>query len=179
MRENIAYLGLGSNLGDRWANLKSVVRLLNAPNQGVRVIRSSRVYETEPWGLAGQPRFLNCALQAATSLPPFPLLRRLKEVEDAVGRKPGPRYGPRVADLDILLYGGLTLDETAEGMALQVPHPRLHLRSFALVPLAELVPEYVHPLLDQTIGSLAQKVDGLEGLTLLGPLPVSNTEPHD
>ena len=169
MRETTAYLGLGSNLGDRWANLRSAIQLLDTPNLGVRVVRASRVYETEPWGLAGQPRFLNCAVQAATSLPPFPLLRRLKQVEAAVGRASGPRYGPRVADLDILLYGGLTLDE----LELQVPHPRLHLRAFALVPLAELIPTYVHPLLDQTIGGLAQNVEGLEGLIQLGPAPTS------
>ncbi len=166
MNGTTIYLGLGTNLGDRWSNLRSAVQLLETPNRRVRVIRASRVYETESWGLTGQPKFLNCVLEAATSLTPYPLLRRVKEVEAVLGRNPGPRYGPRVIDLDILLYGELILNEPE----LQVPHPRLHLRAFALVPLAELVPGYVHPMLHQTIDRLAQSVDGLEGVTALGPL---------
>ena len=109
---------------------------------------------------------MNCAAEITTALDPYLLLQRTKKVEEELGRQPGPRYGPRTIDLDILLYG----DQSLDGPVLQVPHPRLHLRAFALVPLAELVPSIIHPILNETIGQLAESVEGLEGLKPLGPL---------
>ena len=163
-----AYLGLGSNLGCRRRNLAAALELLAATPGGViRIAAVSPVYETAPWGLAEQPAFLNCAAAIHTTLTPPQLLRRAQAVENALGRQPGgPRYGPRLIDVDILLYGAAVVDEPE----LQLPHPRLHLRAFALIPLAALAPEYPHPLLGQTIGQLAQAVDGPEGVQPAGEL---------
>ena len=101
-----AYLGLGSNLGDRPGNLARAVRLLDSA-AGVQVGKCSSIYETEPWGLLDQPRFLNCALQITTVLAPGPLLELAKSIEQEMGRQPGPRYGPRPIDIDILLFDNL------------------------------------------------------------------------
>lgn len=163
-----AYLGLGSNLGCRRRNLAAALELLAATPGGViHIAAASPVYETAPWGLAEQPAFLNCAAAIQTTLPPPQLLRRAKAIEDELGRQPGgPRYGPRLIDVDILLYGAIVMDEPE----LQLPHPRLHLRAFALIPLAALAPEYPHPTLGQTIGQLAQAVDGPEGVQPAGEL---------
>ncbi len=158
----LAYLGLGSNLEPRRQNLASALRMLDEPGGGIRVSRRSRLYETAPWGVTGQPDFLNCAVEIVTTLQPYPLLRRAKEIEDTLGRQPGPRFGPRVIDVDILLYGGLILDEPD----LQIPHPRLHLRAFALIPLAELAPSLQHPALGLTIKELAEDAEGREGVRL-------------
>ena len=163
MNSVTAYLGLGSNLGDRLKNLADVLELLDRPLEGVSVSRASGIYETEPWGLPRQPKFLNCALEVTTALPPLGLLQKAKEVEAAIGRKPGPRYGPRVADVDILLYGDLTVEEPD----LQIPHPKLHLRAFVLVPLAELAPAFKHPSLADTVRGLAERAEGKEGVRRL------------
>ena len=131
----VAYVGLGANLGDRDASIRRAAELLGAR-------RVSTVRETEPWGYADQPRFLNAVAELETDEEPRALLDRLLEVERALGRtREGPRYGPRTIDLDLLLYGDLELDEPG----LTVPHPRLHERLFVLEPLAELAPELVVP----------------------------------
>jgi 2-amino-4-hydroxy-6-hydroxymethyldihydropteridine diphosphokinase len=130
-----AYVALGSNLGDREALIHRAAELLG-------VVRLSTIRETEPWGLEDQPRFLNAAAEIETGLPPRALLDRLLEVERELGRtRQGPRYGPRLIDLDLLLYGDESIDEPG----LTVPHPRLHERRFALEPLAELDPRLVVP----------------------------------
>jgi 2-amino-4-hydroxy-6-hydroxymethyldihydropteridine diphosphokinase len=130
-----AYVGLGSNLGDREALIRRAAELLGAS-------RLSTIRETEPWGLEDQPRFLNAAAELETDLPPRALLDRLLEIERELGRtRDGPRYGPRLIDLDLLLYGDELIDEPG----LTVPHPRLHERKFALEPLAELDPGLVVP----------------------------------
>jgi 2-amino-4-hydroxy-6-hydroxymethyldihydropteridine diphosphokinase len=136
-----AYVGLGANLGDRERTLRRALELL-AAEPGIDVAAVSALRETEPVGYLDQPRFLNGAAAVDTDLPPRALLDRLLAVERALGRtREGPRYGPRVVDLDLLLYGGETVDEPG----LSVPHPRLHERRFALEPLAELDPELVLP----------------------------------
>jgi len=160
------YLGLGSNLGSRWDSLRLALVLLEDPRGQIRVLRTSQVYETYPWGFKEQPDFLNCVAEITTELEPDQLLRRAKEVEKDMGRQSGPRYGPRLIDIDILLYG----DQSLERAELEVPHPRLHLRAFALVPLAELVPSLVHPTLKKTIADLAESVEGSERLEPLGAL---------
>ncbi len=127
-----AYVGVGANLGDREATIADAVRLL-----GDEVLGVSRLRETEPWGHADQPPFLNGAILLETDRDPRALLERLLAVERELGRvREGPRYGPRTIDLDLLLYGDLVLDEPG----LELPHPRLHERAFALEPLLDLDP---------------------------------------
>ena len=132
-----AYVGVGANLGDREATIRAAVRLL-----GDDVVAVSRLRETEPWGYADQPPFLNGAILLETGLEPRALLDRLLAVERELGRsRDGPRYGPRTIDLDLLLYGDRVVDEPG----LTVPHPRLHERAFALEPLLDLDPELEIP----------------------------------
>lgn len=128
-----AYLGLGSNLGDRLSNLERAVELL-AAQPGVRVVRSSRVYETDPVGGPPQPEYLNAVIEVATDRPPRELLEACSAVEDTLGRVPTERWGPRAIDVDVLTYG----DETIDDPDLTVPHPRMHERAFVIVPLTEL-----------------------------------------
>ena len=131
----LAYVGLGSNLGDREALIRRAAELIGAR-------RLSTVIETEPWGHVNQPRFLNAAAEVETPLTPRQLLVFLLDVERRLGRERiGPRWGPRTIDLDLLLYG----EDTVEEPDLVVPHPRLTEREFALRPLAELVPSLKIP----------------------------------
>lgn len=128
-----AYLGLGANLGDRLANLQRAVDLL-AEVSGLRVARSSRVYETEPVGGPEQPEYLNAVVEVETDLAPHDLLEACLSVETRMGRVRAEPWGPRTIDVDVLTYGDETIDEPD----LVVPHPRMHERGFVLVPLAEL-----------------------------------------
>ena len=178
-----AYLGLGSNLGCREDNLSQAIRQLGRPKvqtattegqpytptlceaETLKVLRASSVYETAPWGLEDQPDFLNCVVEISTALSPAELLDRAKDVEQEMGRLPGPRFGPRVIDVDILLYGNIVVDQPD----LQIPHPRLHLRAFALIPLDELDCRLTHPKLKVTVAELAAKVGGLEAVKVWGP----------
>lgn len=147
-----AYLGLGTNLGDRLHNLQEAVRLL--PPQA-RPVAFSPIYETPPWGYLDQPPFLNQVIQVETNLAPPQLLAHLKDVETRMGRQANFRYGPRLIDLDILLYDDLIY----ESPNLVIPHPRLHERAFMLVPLADLAAQYHHPSLGVTIAQLLAGVD--------------------
>ena len=142
------YLGLGGNTGDRFANLEAAVRRLR--EEGVRIIGRSSIYRTEPVGLRNQPWFLNQALKVETRLSPEQLLKTAKAVEAGMGRKPGRRNGPRPIDIDILLAG----KRNVRTAGLQIPHPRLAERRFVLVPLAEIAPRAVHPVLRKTIRSI-------------------------
>ena len=126
------WLALGSNLGDRAAYLQAACEAL--PEAGVRLLRASRVAETEPIGVEDQPRFLNQVLEAETSLEPRPLLDTIKAVERQLGRTPGERWGPREIDIDILRYDGLTVDEPG----LHIPHPELQNRPFLLELLEDV-----------------------------------------
>ena len=183
------YLGLGSNLGQREENLVEAIRLLGANRvhtalpsaspeaapaaniDDIQTLRVSSIYETAPWGYDDQPDFLNCVLQARSSLPPVRLLERVKSVEEEMGRQPSVRYGPRPIDVDILLYDDIIVDFPN----LQIPHPRLHQRAFVLIPLAELQRDLVHPVLHTTISELASQVDGQQGVRLWGTLPIGTS----
>lgn len=145
-------LALGSNLGDRLQNLQEAVQML-APE--VQVSRLSSVYETEPWGYAEQPQFLNQVLVAETSLDPHGLLVHLKDIEARLKRETTFRNGPRIIDLDILFYGS----EVIGLPDLTIPHPRLTERAFVLVPLDEIVPDLIHPVVQMTVHDLARRVD--------------------
>ncbi len=144
-----AYVGLGSNLGDRAGNLLLGVRgMLDA---GLRVTRLSSVYETAPVDVPDQPHFLNMVAELVVPLPsPEQLLARLLRIEYAAGRTREIERGPRTLDLDLLLYGDLR----QQTEFLTLPHPRLHERRFVLAPFAELAPDLVHPALHTTIREL-------------------------
>jgi 2-amino-4-hydroxy-6-hydroxymethyldihydropteridine diphosphokinase len=134
------YLSLGSNLGDRVKNLRDAIAVLR--KAGVDVTRISSIYETEPVDYLDQPWFLNIAVEAETELPGVALLKGLRQIEADMGSNKLVPKGPRLIDLDILLYG----DETIKTPELQVPHPRMHLRRFVLEPLAEIAPNVRHPV---------------------------------
>ncbi len=150
------YLALGTNLGDRLANLHAAI---NAFPPSIVHHQSSHIYETPPWGYTDQPAFLNMAVKAETDLDAVSLLKRLKQIEVEVGRVETFRWGPRQIDIDILFYDDLVL----ESESLVVPHPRLHERAFVLVPLADIAPDFVHPVLKKTIKQLLMSVsaDGI------------------
>ena len=138
-RPEIVFLSLGSNVGDREKNLRAAIAAL--PNLGVQLKKVSTIYETEPVDLLEQPWFLNCVVEGETVVPPAVLLKKLRALERQMGSKKLVPRGPRLIDLDILVYGRQTID-TPE---LQVPHPRMHLRRFVLAPLAEIAPDLKHP----------------------------------
>ena len=136
-----AYLGLGSNLGDRAGYIESAHKLLDAGS--VRILRVSSLYETNPVGVTPEsvPDYLNCAAEVETSLSAEALLQYVKQVERDIGRVESYRWGPRAIDIDILLYDDVTVDSEE----LTIPHPRLHERRFALIPLVELNPDLALP----------------------------------
>ncbi|HSO13947.1 MAG TPA: 2-amino-4-hydroxy-6-hydroxymethyldihydropteridine diphosphokinase [Anaerolineales bacterium] len=133
------YLSLGTNIGDRAANLKEAVASL--PPQ-MTVKKKSNVYETPPWGYTEQEAFLNQVMQVTTYLEPEPLLKHLKRLEVALGREPTFRYGPRLIDIDILFYDDLVF----KSPSLIVPHPNVHERGFVLLPMMDIAPDHVHPV---------------------------------
>jgi 2-amino-4-hydroxy-6-hydroxymethyldihydropteridine diphosphokinase len=139
-----AYLGLGSNLGDREANLREALERLESA--GIRVVRRSSIYETEPRDVPDQPRFLNAAVEVETDLFPLQLLASIQNIEREMGRRRVTPKGPRNIDIDILFYGRSVI-ATAD---LQVPHPRITERRFVLEPLAEIAPEFRHPVSGKT-----------------------------
>ncbi|WP_243028347.1 2-amino-4-hydroxy-6-hydroxymethyldihydropteridine diphosphokinase [Thermus albus] len=149
----LAYVGLGSNLGDRAGYLLKALSLLSRLEK-TRLLRLSPVYETEPVG-PPQPLYLNLVAEVDTELSPRAFLEGLLTVEQSLGRERKEPWGPRTIDLDLLLYGDLVLQE--EG--LEVPHPRLHQRAFVLVPLADLIPEGRHPVLKRTFAELLAPLD--------------------
>lgn len=158
---SIVYLALGSNLGDRLANLRAAISALEAA--GVRILRRSFAWQTPPVP-ADQPPFLNAALMVETTHPPEALLDELKRIEHALGRRPGRRWGPRPIDLDILLYDDLAI----ETPRLTIPHPRLAERAFVLAPLSE-VADGPLPVLGESANTLLARV-GLQGAARIGAL---------
>jgi 2-amino-4-hydroxy-6-hydroxymethyldihydropteridine diphosphokinase len=152
MNTHQVYLGLGSNLENRKSNLKEAVRQIS---EFATIKKLSSIYETEPWGLKDQPKFLNQVLFVESSLGSNELLSHLKKIEQQMGRKKSARYGPRLIDLDILFYDELIMNTDD----LTIPHPHITERAFVLVPLAEIAPKMNHPQYHKTIKVLLQDVD--------------------
>ena len=149
----LAYIGLGSNLGNREGCLRGAIqRLRELP--GTTVLRVSRFYETEPVGGPPQGKFLNAALALETTLAPESLLAELQRIETALGRTREVRWGPRTTDLDILLYDDGVLDTPT----LKIPHPLMHERMFVLDPLAEIAPNVIHPVLKKPVAQLREEL---------------------
>jgi len=153
--DHIVYLALGSNMGSRLSNLKTAISNLT-PQMNVK--KKSEVYETPPWGFANQPAFLNQVVKVETYLQPDALLAHLKRLETVLGRVPNFQNGPRLIDMDILFFDDKVLDTPP----LVIPHPRLHERAFVLVPLADLAPDFVHPIFNKTVSELLDTVDRSE-----------------
>jgi 2-amino-4-hydroxy-6-hydroxymethyldihydropteridine diphosphokinase len=144
----LIYLSLGSNLGDRAVNLERAIDAL--AGIGAHVLRRSSICETEPVDFLAQPWFLNCVVEAETSLGPLPLLKGLQGIERSMGSQKLIFRGPRIVDLDILFYEDVVIHEKG----IEIPHPRLSERRFVLIPLAELAPNFLHPVLKVTIREL-------------------------
>jgi 2-amino-4-hydroxy-6-hydroxymethyldihydropteridine diphosphokinase len=142
-------VALGSNLGDREGNLRLAIAAIGG---FAKVTGVSSVYETEPMYLEDQAWFLNCVISVETELRPRALLDALQAIEVGMGRERGIKYGPRVVDLDILFYDGEVVSEPA----LEIPHPKIPERQFVLVPLEELRPAFVHPVLGKTVSEIAR-----------------------
>ena len=150
------YLGLGSNIGDRYGLLQQAILKLN--ESGITVKRTSSYWETEPVGYTDQPWFVNLVVEATSALPPFQLLKTLKQIEATLGRTLTMQNGPREIDIDVLLYN----QEILESRALTIPHPRFHERKFVLEPLAELAPQLRHPILGKSISQLLSTAPQLQ-----------------
>ena len=160
MKEHNVYLALGSNLGNRAANLKAAIDALS-PQMDLKA--KSKVYETPPWGHTDQEKFLNQVLKVKTYVEPEALLKHLKRLEVALGRVPSFQNGPRLIDMDILFYDDLVF----ESPVLTIPHPRVHERGFVLLPMMDIAPDFVHPVKQKTIQELIASCD-LHGIVQVG-----------
>lgn len=163
----IAYIGIGSNMGDRQAYCQEAVRFI-ARFQKTSLIAVSSFYETAPLERADQEWFINCVAAVRTRLAPRDLLQACQEVEQFLGRKRSVRFGPRTIDLDLLFYG----DRVIEGPDVIIPHPRAHLRRFVLEPLSEIAPDLEHPKLHKTATQLLRGVKDLQEVRRWAPFPL-------
>ncbi len=145
---NIVYIAFGSNIGDRGAAIEEALNLIE--QNEMKIVKKSKIYETEPYGYVDQPSFLNGAVEVETNLSCRDVLERLLSIENQIGRVREFKWGPRIIDLDIIFYNNEIFDEED----LKVPHPDMQSRDFVLRPLNDLCPDYVHPVLDKTIGEL-------------------------
>ena len=150
----VAYIGFGSNIGDRLKHIQNAIHALSK-TEGITVKEISSVYKTDPIGYEAQGEFLNGVIAIQTSLPPLSLLHTLKDIETVVGRQHRIRWGPREIDLDILIYGDLCVQTEK----LVIPHPEMHLRGFVLAPLAEIAPNLVHPVCQESIQTLLERLE--------------------
>lgn len=147
------FVGIGSNLGNRELNCLKAIKLLE--EKGFVMRDRSSLYETEPWGVTDQPKFINMAVHVTTELSPLEVFLHLKSIEKDMGRTETVRWGPRIIDLDILLYDDIVLNETD----LTIPHPRMHERDFVLKPLAEIAPDAIHPVMGKKIKRLLKELN--------------------
>jgi 2-amino-4-hydroxy-6-hydroxymethyldihydropteridine diphosphokinase len=146
------FLALGTNLGDRAQNLAHAREQLK---DCVTINQTSTIYKTPPWGVVEQPAFLNQVMETSTVLSPIDLLSAVKNIEAELGRVPSVRFGPRLIDIDILLYDGLQLNSTE----LVIPHPRMFERAFVMLPLNEIAPDLVPPGQDNTVSEILNRLD--------------------
>lgn len=149
-----AYIGFGSNIGDRLAHIQNALDTLSK-TEGITLQRISSIYATDPVGYETQAQFLNGVAAIQTTLSPLSLLHTLKNIETTVGRQHRIRWGPREIDLDILIYEDLCVQTEK----LVIPHPEMHLRGFVLVPLAEIAPDLVHPVFQESIQTLLNRLE--------------------
>jgi len=152
MKTHTVFIALGSNIGDRVGVLNEASELM-PPD--IIPVSFSKIYETPPWGYEDQPPFLNQVIKARTHLFPSELLKRLKEIEQELGRQPIFRYGPRLIDLDILFFDDLEY----KSEILTIPHPEIAKRAFVLIPLMEIAPNYIHPVSHKKIVDMAAQVE--------------------
>ncbi|MBM4295588.1 MAG: 2-amino-4-hydroxy-6-hydroxymethyldihydropteridine diphosphokinase [Deltaproteobacteria bacterium] len=157
----LAYIGLGANLGDPARQIERALELLNAAEE-VEVLQVSSLYRNPPLGPPDQPWYVNAAAKLRTRLAPEELMRALRQVEKALGRVRGEKWGPRLIDIDLLLYGG----DIITGPELTIPHPEMHRRAFVLVPLAEIAPQAWHPVLKKTAAELATELNPTDSIAL-------------
>ena len=157
--KKVAIIGIGSNLGDKIGNCEAAINHVENCGEN-RVLQRSSLYRTMPVGYVEQDSFVNCIIKIETGLGPHELLKCLKGLESFLGRRETFTWGPRVIDLDILLYEG----EEIAVADLQIPHPRLHERAFVLVPLCEIDPQAVHPGLKKTVGELLEDLGETRGV---------------
>jgi 2-amino-4-hydroxy-6-hydroxymethyldihydropteridine diphosphokinase len=162
MKEHSVYIGLGSNLGDRVANLRDAVHRLGAI---IRIERVSRLYVAAPLGYVRDDAYINAALHGTTTMTPIDLLGMLQQIEIAMGRRPGVQFGPRPIDLDMLFFDSIQ----TETYKLTIPHPRLAERAFVLKPLADIAPDMMHPVLYYTISQLLEDTEDAEQVKLYDP----------
>ncbi|MDO9529509.1 MAG: 2-amino-4-hydroxy-6-hydroxymethyldihydropteridine diphosphokinase [Syntrophales bacterium] len=162
MSDIIGFVGIGSNLGNPIGNCLRAVELISSLNE-VEVLQRSSLYRTEPVGFSEQCPFVNCVIEAKTTLSAHFFLKSLHQIEDDMGRVRTEKWGPRTVDLDILLYGQNTIgDET-----LIIPHPELHKRRFVLVPLCEIAPDFVHPAFGISVKELLDSLQDRSGVELI------------
>ena len=165
----IVYLSLGSNKGDRLGYIQQATSLLNG-FENINVIQSSSFYETEPWGTDSQNWYVNAVVQVSTSLLPTALLKQCQKIESMLGRnreKEG-KYGDRTIDIDIIFYGDKVISEEIDNLQLTIPHPLMHERAFALVPLLEIDAEFIHPVFKKSINDLYEYLENPEMVYLYG-----------
>lgn len=174
MRQEAIYLGLGSNIGDKVANCLLALEEISASDHN-NLHAVSSLYKTEPIGYQKQDWFINCVAEVSTTLPPHPLHAFLQGIEKRMGREKTVPMGPRIIDLDILFYGNEIVDEAD----LTIPHPRLHERGFVLVPLVELAPDLLHPVLKKTVRELLKKSDKKGVELYASPPPTPSNRPID
>jgi len=159
--ENLAYIALGSNMGDRFEYLKKAIFLLNS-HEEIRVVNTSSIYETDPVGYTDQDQFLNMAVQVITRLKPHELLDECLRIEKELGRKREIRWGPRTLDLDILLYN----QENIETEKLTIPHPRMSERAFVILPLLEMDPKLMLPNMEEPLENSLLSIPDREGVRI-------------
>jgi len=162
---SIAYIGIGSNLGDKVLQCQRAVQEILKIDRH-RLLAQSSLYKSLPLGYTDQDWFVNGVIEIETDLEPLPLLQELKSIEERFGRRQTFRWGPRVIDLDILFYGERKVREAL----LEIPHPRLHERQFVLIPLAEIASEFVHPVLGKTIRELLENFPHDQGVEKISGL---------
>ncbi|MFH0702565.1 MAG: 2-amino-4-hydroxy-6-hydroxymethyldihydropteridine diphosphokinase [bacterium] len=163
---SIAYICIGSNIGDRVGYVQQAHNLLN-DTEGIKIINGSSLYETEPYGYKNQEWFVNAVLKIETNLEPLKLLEECQRIERQLGRVRNmelPQWGPRTMDLDILFYDKLIITTNE----LQIPHPMLDLRAYALVPFLEIAPDLIHPVIGKTISEIHNNLPAPEEVYLYG-----------